>query len=253
MSNGLLVLLCAGSGLAGGFTGALLLGGSAAPAPSESAPEESASQPEAAVERRVQDLEDSIQGLYAGLSGLQEEVRSRRVAAPAEPAKPIEADGLAYAPDRLAASGADPEFEALVDARVEAVIEAREEEERQAREAREAQMREEWMARRVDRLAEALGLTAFQKSEVDRVLRDSESQRQTYFRELRESGSFDREQIGEAMRKSREGTEAQLSMVLTPDQMQLYREQDPQGFGGDRVGDWMRGRGGRGNDTPGND
>lgn len=243
MNKSLLLILAAVSGTAGGLAvWALLDHPPAAAGPG--AP--GAGQPSAAsaVDSRIGELERQVQTLHASLTTLQRELEARGRTPMAPPPSPGAPGPAGMPPEPLAEAFAGADLGSFVDSRLEAVLEARDEAERKAREERAARARVEWLDARMQRLAAELGLTEFQSGEMRRILGESEAKRDELFRTMRESGEFDRESVATAMRNLRSETEAELQIVLTPDQMERYRELGasfggqfrggPGGFFGDR-------------------
>jgi len=122
------------------------------------------------------------------------------------------------------------------------------------RDAERQERRDEAMARRVDRLTEELGLDTYQSSEMKRVLGESETAMRDYWTEMRESGTFDREQMRTDMAAFNEKTNETLGSFLTPQQLEQYQSSNNGGgrFGGfGRGGGDAGGGGGRGGNNGG--
>lgn len=119
-------------------------------------------------------------------------------------------------------------------------VEKKKEEEREAERERR---RQEQLTRRVDRIAEELGLDSYQKTEMNKVLAQSETSMREAFAAMREGGNWDRDQVRQTMEDLNAKTNEQLGAFLTPDQLTQYQEQNT-GF--NRFG----GGGGRGGDRP---
>ena len=123
------------------------------------------------------------------------------------------------------------------------VIENRELQEQAERDQRRADAAADRIEQRVVELAEELGLSSFQSGELLSILTEEQTERDTFFDEMRSSGTFDRSAIRDGMDELRTKTQAALGQVLSPEQLERYLETSQGGFGG---GDGGRGPGGRG-------
>ena len=137
------------------------------------------------------------------------------------------------------------------DAAVDAIIPQREEQEESERAERREERRQEQLARRVDDLAEQLGLDEAQKGEFAKILDESSKARNDFFQEMRETGAWsDRETIRTKMTEMRESELQSLGGLLNPEQLSQYEESTSfTGFGG---GGNRGGGGGGGNRGGGN-
>lgn len=187
-----------------------------------------------ALEAQHAALQASFDSLELTVEGL---ANRREAVIEAAPSTDVEADTSAYA-DREAMPYTLEE-EMRFAAYLENLEKKKEEEEQLERERR----RQEQMVRRVDRLAEQLGLDAYQKGEMQRVLSESEATTREYFAKLRESGEWDRDAVRTGMEELNQKTNDQLAGFLTPDQLTQYQESNT-GF------NRFFGGGGRGGDSP---
>lgn len=235
-------------GLAGGVTGAILLGGEAGPAAGDEAPtaDSSAERALRAVEQRLLALEGASESqrlAYEELDGrlitLSRRPDLEQLLASADAAKTAEG----------AASAVLPAGPAMT-AEVRAALQLIEEEERVKREAEQAKRREERVAALAERVSTELGLDASQADVVKAAISESWAAREAVFAELRDGGGPppDREAIGQKMSELRATEIAQVSKVLTPAQVEQYSSLTSfgRGFGGDGGG-----RGGDGGRTQG--
>jgi len=129
--------------------------------------------------------------------------------------------------------------------RFRAFVENLEQQKEEERELEREQRRQEQLVRRVDRMAEELGLDDYQKGEMVRVLGESEQATRDYFAQMRESGDWDRDAMRAGMADLNEKTNQALGAFLNPDQLTKYQESNT-GFnrffgGGGRGGDSARG------------
>ncbi|HED64085.1 MAG TPA: hypothetical protein ENJ09_00890 [Planctomycetes bacterium] len=132
----------------------------------------------------------------------------------------------------------DPEvFQARVD---EALQRIREREEEQRIQERE-QARAERIENRLAQLEEDLGLSPYQVDEMRTFLTDQEKRRAELWQSLGD-GTGDRTTIREGMRALREESDATLTTILDPGQLEAYREQSS-GFRFGGRGGGSRGRG----------
>ncbi len=231
-------------GFVGGLVGSTLTGGPAVeidtPLYMADATQEHRQSEELA--QRVQGLEGTLAGMEAALDGLRTELADRR----REPmAPPVAAEGRRGGrrggPE--AATGFAPEEEERFAAYLDKVEEAKKDE----RQAQEAERREERMARRMERYTNELGLDGYQSQEMSRIMSEADEKRSTYFTEMRESGSFDRESIRETMHEMQGSVNEQLGQVLTEGQMSDYeamQEDSRRGWGGGGSGRGGNNRGG---------
>ena len=131
--------------------------------------------------------------------------------------------------------------------RFRAYVENLEKQKEEERELEREQRRQEQLVRRVDRMAEELGLDDYQKGEMVKVLAESEQATRDYFAQMRESGDWDRDAMRAGMADLNEKTNQALGTFLNADQMTKYQESNT-GFnrffgGGGRGGDSARGGG----------
>lgn len=108
--------------------------------------------------------------------------------------------------------------------RFRAYVENLEKQKEEERELEREQRREEQLVRRVDRMAEELGLDDYQKGEMVKVLGESEQATRDYFAKMRESGDWDRDAMRAGMADLNEKTNQALGAFLTPDQLTKYQE-----------------------------
>jgi len=130
---------------------------------------------------------------------------------------------------------------------INAVIEQRENQQSMERDQARAERRAEANARRVERMAEELGLSPQQTDQFATIVDDAATERSEYFSEIRENGweNIDRDEMRSTMETMREDEYSALEGVLTPEQLTQYQESNSNsGWGGG-------GRGGRGGNTGG--
>jgi len=221
------LLLGLGSGIAGGLLGGLLIfspasGPAADPAGSsdlavgEAPPAQDAG-------KRLTALESEMETLSMIVNDLQSHLQERREVAPVD----VEADGpVAAAAPPASANGPEGkvDYGTYFDSRVEAVLQQREEEQQKQREERARQFREQRIEQQVAQLTEKLGLDDYQAGELKTALTTEDQERSGFFRELRSTGVFDRQAIGEKMRSLREETYKTLAPVLGQDKMKGFKE-----------------------------
>jgi hypothetical protein len=238
-------------GLAGGVTGAILIGGDAGPVAGDDAPVSSGSSERSlrAVEQRLLALEGSAESQRLAY----EELDGRLIALSRRPdLEQRLATADAAQSGEQAASAMQPAGPAMT-AEVRAALQLIEEEERVKREAEQAQRREERVAALAERVSTELGLDAGQTQVVKAAINESWIAREAVFAEMRNGGGppADREAIGQKMSELRATEIAQVSKVLTPAQVEQYSSLTSfgRGFGGDggsRGGDGGRTQGGGG-------
>ncbi len=124
------------------------------------------------------------------------------------------------------AFAADDDFVASVGRALEE-IERREDAEREVE--RKAQQAER-IEQRVARLQQELGLTNRQASDLRTTLIDADDKREALFDSLRENEGDPRE-MRESFRTLRDETYASLQTILTPEQLETYRQRDEEDFG----------------------
>ncbi|MDP6537949.1 MAG: hypothetical protein QF903_14035 [Planctomycetota bacterium] len=107
----------------------------------------------------------------------------------------------------------------------------------QERERRRQEARERRMDQQMDRLSERLGLDSVQAGDMRTILVEQDLKREELFAAAREFGG--RDEVQGLMQGLREETLQSLAQVLTPEQLEQYREQSTDR---DRPG---RGRGAR--------
>ena len=132
---------------------------------------------------------------------------------------------------------------------INAVIEQRENQQSMERDQARAERRAEANARRVERMAEELGLSPQQTDQFATIVNDAATERSEYFSEIRENGweNIDRDEMRSTMETMREDEYSALEGVLTPEQLTQYQESNSNSGwrGGGRGGSTG---GGRGND-----
>ena len=228
--------------LAAGVVGAVIGGNLGSPATTDQSNE--AVHEIAAITDRMEQLLEGQEVLADRLSRLEarpmasSNPRRAPVAPPETPAMPAELE-------RLAASLSDETapLPANFTARVGEAMEEVRELERQEEAARREERNEERMERRLVELQESLGLSNGQVLSLGNVLRDDRTARTELFTEIRESGDWG--SMREASQALREDRNAALAGVLTPSQLEQYKETEEsndRGWGGGRGG----GRGGSG-------
>ncbi|MBC8371407.1 MAG: hypothetical protein H8E25_15500 [Planctomycetes bacterium] len=138
---------------------------------------------------------------------------------------------------------------------INAIIEQREAQQDFEREQQRDERQAEALTRRVDRLAEELGLTALQAEQYSEISKGTSEKRSQLFSDLRE-GLIEREEIRNEMQTLRDDEYSQLEGVFTPEQLTQYQESNDSSRGGFGGGGSNRGGGnstrggggGRGND-----
>ena len=139
---------------------------------------------------------------------------------------------------------------------INAVIEQRENRQSMERDQARAERRAEANARRVERMAEELGLSPQQTDQFATIVDDAATERSEYFSEIRENGweNIDRDEMRSTMETMREDEYSALEGVLTPEQLTQYQESNSNsGWGGGRGGSTGGGRGGSTGGGRGND
>jgi hypothetical protein len=137
---------------------------------------------------------------------------------------------------------------------INAVIEQRENQQSMERDQARAERRAEANARRVERMAEELGLSPQQTDQFATIVDDAATERSEYFSEIRENGweNIDRDEMRSTMETMREDEYSALEGVLTPEQLTQYQESNSNsGWGGGGRGGNNGGGGGRGGNTGG--
>ncbi|MFQ5748873.1 MAG: hypothetical protein ACE5H3_05365 [Planctomycetota bacterium] len=220
------LLLGLGSGIVGGLLGGLLIFSPASAPPAESgsgglaaAPGDPASD----AGKRLTALESEMETLSMIVNDLQSRLQERRAVAQVD----VEADGpLAAAAPQESASGQEDQVDygSYFDQRVEAVLQQREEEQQKEREERARQFREQRIEQQVAQLTEKLGLDDYQAGELKTALTREDQERTAFFRDLRNTGNFDRQAIGEKMRSLREETFKALAPIMGPEKMRGLKE-----------------------------
>lgn len=139
---------------------------------------------------------------------------------------------------------------------INAVIEQRENQQSMERDQARAERRAEANERRVERMAEELGLSPQQTDQFATIVGDAATERTEYFSEIRENGweNIDRDEMRSTMETMREDEYSALEGVLTPEQLTQYQESNSNsGWGGGRGGSTGGGRGGNTGGGRGND
>ena len=140
---------------------------------------------------------------------------------------------------------------------INAVIEQRENQQSMERDQARAERRAEANARRVERMAEELGLSPQQTDQFATIVDDAATERSEYFSEIRENGweNIDRDEMRSTMETMREDEYSALEGVLTPEQLTQYQESNSNSGwgGGGRGGNTGGGRGGNTGGGRGND
>jgi hypothetical protein len=149
-------------------------------------------------------------------------------------------DGLAFA---------DMPTGQAFEGQINAVIEQRENQQSMERDQDRAERRAEANDRRVERMAEELGLNSSQTEQFAKITGEASEKRNAFFSDMRENGwgSVDRDEIRSQMETMRDEESSQLEGVLTPEQMTQYQESNSRGMFGNTGG----GGGGRGGNTGG--
>ena len=203
---------------------------------------------DAAAASDTQELRNEIAGLMSAndslrssfdlqatrLGQLENKVNSLPVPPPGGP------DGLAFA---------DMPTGQAFEGQINAVIEQRENQQSMERDQDRAERRAEANDRRVERMAEELGLNSSQTEQFAKITGEASEKRNAFFSDMRENGwgSVDREEIRSQMETMRDEESSQLEGVLTPEQMTQYQESNSRGMFGNTGG----GGGGRGGNTGG--
>lgn len=198
--------------------------------------------------RALESQNAALQASVDDLSRTVDSLVNRREAVPMNTPEVAEAKSDNYADQAAVPYTLEEEM------RFAAYIDNLEKKKEEERELEREQRREEQMVRRVDRLAEELGLDAYQKGEMQRVLSESETATREYFAKLRESGDFDRDAMRQGMADLNQKSTDQLAGFLNAQQLEQYQASNT-GFqrffgGGNRGGGGTRG-GGDANGTRG--
>ena len=126
-------------------------------------------------------------------------------------------------------------------AQLNALLDQREERETAQRRERDAERRQDRIDRQMDEWRDTLGLNDAQTHDMGLILAEASSNRTEMFRELRDSGDWDRDAMRNSMTSMQEQTNTSLEGILSSTQMESYlSEQESQ------RGNWGGGRGGRG-------
>ena len=141
---------------------------------------------------------------------------------------------------------------------INAVIEQRENRQSMERDQARAERRAEANERRVERMAEELGLSPQQTDQFATIVGDAATERSEYFSEIRENNGWeniDRDEMRSTMETMREDEYSALEGVLTPEQLTQYQESNSNSGwgGGGRGGNNGGGRGGSTGGGRGND
>ncbi|MCH2101180.1 MAG: hypothetical protein MK209_04605 [Planctomycetes bacterium] len=187
-----------------------------------------------ALEARNASLEAAVDALELQVQSLAN--RREAVAAPVES---VESENEA----KYASAEAAP-YTLEEEMRFRAYVDNLEKQKEEERELEREERRQEQLARRVDRMAEELGLDDYQKGEMNKVLAESEQATRDYFAQMRESGEWDRDAMRTGMADLNDKTDQALGAFLTPDQLDKYQESNS-GFSRFFVGG-RDGGGGRG-------
>jgi len=207
---------------------------------------------DAAAASDTQELRNEIAGLTSAndslrssfdlqatrLGQLEDKINSLPLPPPGGP------DGFAYA---------DMPTGQAFEGQINAVIEERENQQSRERDQDRAERRAEANERRVERMAEELGLNSSQTEQFAKITGEASEKRNAFFSDMRENGwgNVDREEIRSQMETMRDEESSQLEGVLTPEQMTQYEESNNRGMFGNTGGGGGRGGntgGGRGND-----
>lgn len=191
-------------------------------------------------EQRFVELSAQNAALNASIEALRASIRDLEGRRPAM--LPPEQD-LGRRPLAAIENPGEP-FSAEEEERFGAYLARIEQQKEDEREERRAQQRIERMERRMDRYTEELGLDAYQREQMTNVLTEMDTKMTAYWTEMRESGSFDRNDARAAMEDMRTQSETQLGQFLTTQQLETYSGMNT-GFG------FGRDRGGRGGDRGG--
>ncbi len=189
----------------------------------------------------------SLRASLEDLSRTVDSLANRRVAVPTETPETVDKPAGNYAAQDAVPYTLEEEM------RFAAYIDNLERKKEEEREAEREQRRQDQLARRVDRLAEELGLDTYQKGEMQRVLTESETATREYFAALREGGNFDRDAMRQGMADLNQKATDQLAGFLNPSQLEQYQASNTgfqRFFGGDAGGG--RGNRGGGGDAGGN-
>ena len=192
---------------------------------------------DAAAASDTQELRNEIAGLTSAndslrssfdlqatrLGQLEDKVNSLPVPPPGGP------DGLAFA---------DMPTGQSFEGQINAVIEQRENQQSMERDQDRAERRAEAHDRRVERMAEELGLNSSQTEQFAKITGDASGKRNAFFSDMRENGwgSVDRDEIRSQMETMRDEESSQLEGVLTPEQMTQYQESNSRGMFGNTGG-----------------
>ncbi len=229
MKNALLIVLALAAGAAGGLAAVLVLPSPEMPRESE-APNALLSRVEDAEERLAR-MEDALRRVEAA-----QEVARAAASPPSSPA----ADPPASSPGEVSSSAtaADP----ALDDRIREVIEERDRVQREEARKRMEEGMQQRQAELLDALEKELGLNAYQREEVARILAERheamQAVRARYFPAGGPPPAESRDLVREEMRKVWEATDQKLQTVLTPDQFRTMKEKEldrgagPGGFGG---------------------
>jgi hypothetical protein len=175
---------------------------------------------------------------------------------PARSSEPVDLAALEREVEQLKAAlvGAPGDVSPATFTQVHAALASIEAEKEREREIEREARRIERVDQRMTQLTETLALDAFQSKQLRNVLLDESTRRDQLLNQMREQGDF--ANAREEMRAFRDEIEASVSQILTPDQMEKYKESGGGDFGRGRGGFFQGrdggGRGGRGGGNDGN-
>ena len=223
-------------GLLGGLLGALVFSPADAGA---GAAETAESGTTASLSKQLEEMQAQIDGLArsvdlnaSSLGRLEDNQESVAQEVARSLAEGVLPDGTPLSqPLDMGSLPAGPGFDNMV----AAVIDQREADERVERDARRQERQKEQIDRRAQSLAEELGLDAGQTTQLASVMFESSEARSAMFREMRESGVWDRDTMRSGMEEIRTAETAKLEVFMTPTQVEQYNAQASD-FGG-----WGRG------------
>lgn len=236
-------------GLLGGLLGAFVF----SPADSGAGPAEtSESGATAGLSKQLEDMQAQIDGLArsvdlnaSSLGRLEDNQDSVAQEVARSLAEGVLPDGTPLSqPLDMGSLPAGPGFDNMV----AAVIEQREADEEAERDARRQERQKEQIDRRAQSLAEELGLDAGQTTQLASAMLESSEARNAMFREMRETGVWDRDAMRTGMEEIRAAETAKLEVFMTPTQVEQYNAQasDFGGWGRRGGGSTQGGRNGGG-------
>jgi chromosome segregation ATPase len=220
------------SGAAGAFVATTLLQTPPPPPPVAAAPDATLEADVRALTQNVGQLSERLESLeiQARLVADRREVARNDEALARAGSEESQADKLAAA---LTASGSElpPEFQKTVKSALQQIRD----QEEQERADRRREAFEQRLDERIAELALEIGLTRNQQDDLRNLFLDTDARRNEMFASMRDGGG-DWSTVRDQMREMRDGIDQSLAKVLSPDQLEKFKDSDASrtllGFGG---------------------